>query len=181
MVLYQYFIEVVPTDVTTFLSSSYTYQYSVKDHLRLIDHHKGLCSKDWYNRLCLVNVITRGGSGAISAVLCRHTDDKLIDRQTYRQRCRSVCLSVQFGSGSVTVTSLLNCLGLHELMVTLFMSWTLFCPSVKQVAPFFFHTQNTVYDEYLLVFFLSQKKSLWYYVLYSPQENWSNKLTNFTS
>lgn len=41
MVLYQYFIEVVPTDVSTFLSRTYTYQYSVQDNERQIDHHKG--------------------------------------------------------------------------------------------------------------------------------------------
>lgn len=41
MVLYQYFVEVVPTEVSTFLSKSYTYQYSVKDNMRLIDHHSG--------------------------------------------------------------------------------------------------------------------------------------------
>jgi len=41
MVLYQYFIEVVPTDVSTFLSRTYTYQYSVQDNERLIDHHRG--------------------------------------------------------------------------------------------------------------------------------------------
>ncbi|XP_075213136.1 endoplasmic reticulum-Golgi intermediate compartment protein 2 isoform X2 [Lycorma delicatula] len=41
MVLYQYFVEVVPTDVQTFLHHTSTYQYSVKDHLRLIDHYKG--------------------------------------------------------------------------------------------------------------------------------------------
>lgn len=43
MVLYQYFIEVVPTDVSTFLTRTKTYQYSVKDHMRLIDHHRGEC------------------------------------------------------------------------------------------------------------------------------------------
>lgn len=42
MVLYQYFIEVVPTDVQTVLHHTYTYQYSVKDHLRVIDHYKGM-------------------------------------------------------------------------------------------------------------------------------------------
>lgn len=41
MVLYQYFVEVVPTDVQTFLRRTYTYQYSVKDNYRLIDHYKG--------------------------------------------------------------------------------------------------------------------------------------------
>uniref|UniRef100_A0A1B6HFA2 Endoplasmic reticulum vesicle transporter C-terminal domain-containing protein n=1 Tax=Homalodisca liturata TaxID=320908 RepID=A0A1B6HFA2_9HEMI len=41
MVLYQYFIEAVPTEVSTFMSKSYTYQYSVKDYMRVIDHHRG--------------------------------------------------------------------------------------------------------------------------------------------
>ncbi|KAL1124495.1 hypothetical protein AAG570_001121 [Ranatra chinensis] len=41
MALYQYFIEVVPTDVQTFLSKTKTYQYSVKEHMRVIDHDKG--------------------------------------------------------------------------------------------------------------------------------------------
>uniref|UniRef100_A0A1B6KXN3 Endoplasmic reticulum vesicle transporter C-terminal domain-containing protein n=1 Tax=Graphocephala atropunctata TaxID=36148 RepID=A0A1B6KXN3_9HEMI len=41
MVLYQYFIEAVPTEVSTFMSRSYTYQYSVKDYVRAIDHHRG--------------------------------------------------------------------------------------------------------------------------------------------
>ncbi|RZF37424.1 hypothetical protein LSTR_LSTR011701 [Laodelphax striatellus] len=41
MALFQYFIEVVPTDVQTFMTHTQTYQYSVKDHLRLVDHHKG--------------------------------------------------------------------------------------------------------------------------------------------
>nr|CAI5817768.1 unnamed protein product [Callosobruchus analis] len=39
--LYNYFIEVVPTDVNTFLSSTNTYQYSVKALARPIDHDKG--------------------------------------------------------------------------------------------------------------------------------------------
>ncbi|PSN38657.1 hypothetical protein C0J52_21247 [Blattella germanica] len=39
--LYQYFVDVVPTEVNTFLSRLNTYQYSVKDHERPIDHHKG--------------------------------------------------------------------------------------------------------------------------------------------
>lgn len=41
MMLYQYFVEVVPTDIRTLLSTSKTYQYSVKDHQRPIDHNKG--------------------------------------------------------------------------------------------------------------------------------------------
>lgn len=41
MMLYQYFVEVVPTDVRTLLRSYKTYQYSVKDHQRPVDHHKG--------------------------------------------------------------------------------------------------------------------------------------------
>uniref|UniRef100_A0A023F2D1 Putative copii vesicle protein n=1 Tax=Triatoma infestans TaxID=30076 RepID=A0A023F2D1_TRIIF len=39
--VYQYFVEVVPTDVETFLSKANTYQYSVKDHMRIINHEKG--------------------------------------------------------------------------------------------------------------------------------------------
>ncbi|KAI4501515.1 hypothetical protein M0802_003392 [Mischocyttarus mexicanus] len=41
MLLYQYFVEVVPTDIRTLLNTFKTYQYSVKDHLRPIDHIKG--------------------------------------------------------------------------------------------------------------------------------------------
>lgn len=41
MMLYQYFIEVVPTNVKTFLSNQNTYQYSVKELNRPIDHSKG--------------------------------------------------------------------------------------------------------------------------------------------
>lgn len=41
MMLYQYFVDVVSTDVETFLTSLTTYQYSVKDHERPIDHNKG--------------------------------------------------------------------------------------------------------------------------------------------
>lgn len=41
MALYQYFIEVVPTDVQTFFSQAKTYQFSVKDHMRVINHDKG--------------------------------------------------------------------------------------------------------------------------------------------
>ncbi|XP_012278146.1 endoplasmic reticulum-Golgi intermediate compartment protein 2 [Orussus abietinus] len=41
MMLYQYFVEVVPTDIHTLLRSSKTYQYNVKDHYRPIDHLKG--------------------------------------------------------------------------------------------------------------------------------------------
>lgn len=40
-ILYQYFVDVVPTEVNTFMSRLNTYQYSVKDHERPIDHHKG--------------------------------------------------------------------------------------------------------------------------------------------
>ncbi|KAJ1525903.1 hypothetical protein ONE63_009092 [Megalurothrips usitatus] len=39
--LYQYFIQVVPTDVDTFFSKMQTYQYSVKDHDRPINHRNG--------------------------------------------------------------------------------------------------------------------------------------------
>ncbi|XP_073995196.1 endoplasmic reticulum-Golgi intermediate compartment protein 2 isoform X2 [Rhodnius prolixus] len=39
--VFQYFVEVVPTDVETFLSKANTYQYSVKDHMRIINHEKG--------------------------------------------------------------------------------------------------------------------------------------------
>jgi len=39
--LFQYFVDVVPTEVNTFMSRLNTYQYSVKDHERPIDHHKG--------------------------------------------------------------------------------------------------------------------------------------------
>lgn len=41
MTLFQYFIEVVPTSVNTFLTSVNTYQYSVKELSRPIDHLKG--------------------------------------------------------------------------------------------------------------------------------------------
>lgn len=41
MMLYQYFVDVVPTDVDTFLRRMTTYQYSVKDHERPINHMKG--------------------------------------------------------------------------------------------------------------------------------------------
>ncbi|XP_014247776.1 endoplasmic reticulum-Golgi intermediate compartment protein 2 isoform X2 [Cimex lectularius] len=41
MTLYQYFIEIVPTDVETFLSKAKTYQYSVKENKRLINHDSG--------------------------------------------------------------------------------------------------------------------------------------------
>lgn len=41
MMLYQYFIEVVPTDIYMLLRTSKTYQYSVRDHQRPIDHDKG--------------------------------------------------------------------------------------------------------------------------------------------
>lgn len=41
MMLFQYFIEVVPTNVKTFLTAINTYQYSVKELSRPIDHHKG--------------------------------------------------------------------------------------------------------------------------------------------
>lgn len=41
MILYQYFIEVVPTTVQTFLTTVDTYQYSVKELSRPIDHNKG--------------------------------------------------------------------------------------------------------------------------------------------
>lgn len=39
--LYQYFIEVVPTIVKTFIKTIDTYQYSSKELFRPIDHHKG--------------------------------------------------------------------------------------------------------------------------------------------
>lgn len=41
MMLYQYFVEVVPIDIKTLLTTTQTYQYSVKDHQRPIDHKKG--------------------------------------------------------------------------------------------------------------------------------------------
>lgn len=39
--LFQYFIEVVPTDVDTTLSQIKTFQYAVKEHSRPVDHEKG--------------------------------------------------------------------------------------------------------------------------------------------
>lgn len=39
--LFQYFIEVVPTSVKTYLNTLDTYQYSVKELNRPIDHFKG--------------------------------------------------------------------------------------------------------------------------------------------
>lgn len=39
--LYQYFIDVVPTEVDTTFSKIKTYQYSAKEHSRPINHHKG--------------------------------------------------------------------------------------------------------------------------------------------
>lgn len=41
MLLYQYFIEVVPTKVKTFLYTVDTYQYSAKELSRPINHDKG--------------------------------------------------------------------------------------------------------------------------------------------
>lgn len=38
---FQYFIEIVPTEVQTLTGKKLTYQYSVKDHVRPIDHTKG--------------------------------------------------------------------------------------------------------------------------------------------
>lgn len=38
---FQYFVEVVPTVVQTMTGSKVTYQYSVKDHVRPIDHSQG--------------------------------------------------------------------------------------------------------------------------------------------
>lgn len=39
--LYQYFIEVVSTEIDMLTRKSKTYQYSVKDYQRPIDHDKG--------------------------------------------------------------------------------------------------------------------------------------------
>lgn len=39
--LFQYFIEVVSTDINMLMHKSKTYQYSVKDHQRPINHAKG--------------------------------------------------------------------------------------------------------------------------------------------
>lgn len=41
MTLYNYFIDVVPTDVKTFLTTVKTYQYSVKQLARPINHDRG--------------------------------------------------------------------------------------------------------------------------------------------
>lgn len=41
MMLFQYFIEVVSTDIDMLMRKSKTYQYSVKDYQRPIDHDKG--------------------------------------------------------------------------------------------------------------------------------------------
>lgn len=38
---YQYFIDVVSTEINTFLLSQQTYQYSVKDYQRPINHDSG--------------------------------------------------------------------------------------------------------------------------------------------
>lgn len=39
--LYQYFIEIVPTDIHTLMKTTKTYQYSVKDYQRPINHARG--------------------------------------------------------------------------------------------------------------------------------------------
>lgn len=41
LVNFQYFIDVVPTEVHTLTGKKLTYQYSVKDHVRPIDHSRG--------------------------------------------------------------------------------------------------------------------------------------------
>jgi len=41
LVNFQYFIEIVPTEVETLTGSKLTYQYSVKEHVRPIDHSRG--------------------------------------------------------------------------------------------------------------------------------------------
>lgn len=41
MMLYQYFLEVVPTEVETLLSSQKTFQYSTRDQARQINHLGG--------------------------------------------------------------------------------------------------------------------------------------------
>ncbi|XP_014296729.1 endoplasmic reticulum-Golgi intermediate compartment protein 2 [Microplitis demolitor] len=41
MMLYQYFIEIVPTDIHTLMKTTKTYQYSVKDYQRPINHARG--------------------------------------------------------------------------------------------------------------------------------------------
>jgi len=38
---YQYFVEIVPTEVATLTGKKTTFQYSVKDHVRPIDHSQG--------------------------------------------------------------------------------------------------------------------------------------------
>ena len=38
---YQYFVEIVPTEVSGLTGMKKTYQYSVKDHVRPIDHTQG--------------------------------------------------------------------------------------------------------------------------------------------
>jgi len=38
---FQYFVEVVPTEIDTMTGKKLTYQYSVKDHVRPIDHDEG--------------------------------------------------------------------------------------------------------------------------------------------
>ena len=37
----QYFVEIVPTEIMGFTGLKTTYQYSVKEHMRPIDHNKG--------------------------------------------------------------------------------------------------------------------------------------------
>jgi len=46
--MFQYFISVVPTDVDTFFSKMLTYQYSVRESERPIDHFKGKVNKDFF-------------------------------------------------------------------------------------------------------------------------------------
>lgn len=41
MMLYQYFLEVVPTEVETLLSRQRTFQYATKDQMRQINHMTG--------------------------------------------------------------------------------------------------------------------------------------------
>lgn len=41
MMLFQYFLEIVPTEIDTLLSRQQTFQYSTKDQSRQIDHMSG--------------------------------------------------------------------------------------------------------------------------------------------
>ena len=88
----QYYLKIVPTDIDSFISTVKTYQYSVKENYRTINHHSGSHG--------VPGLYFKYDMSALKVVVC-------LDRDNIIRFCIRLC---SFISGIVVIAGLLNSL-----------------------------------------------------------------------